>query len=61
MTEEGAGGMNTVVENAKGLTSCELLKQRVEEMVSDVNAKRKRDAAMLEGLSMRYKSAFAVL
>ena len=58
VTEENADGVKAVLENAKGLTSRELLKQSVEEMVSDINAKRKRDAAMLEGMLIRCQSAF---
>lgn len=58
LTEEGTDEAKAVLENAKGLTSRELLKQSVEEMVSDINAKRKRDAAMLEGMLSRCKSAF---
>ena len=49
--EEPVDGMKTVLEDARGLTSRELLKQSVEDLVSDINAKRKRDAAMLEGSS----------
>lgn len=33
-----------------GLTSRELLKQSAEELISDINAKRKRDVVMLEGM-----------
>lgn len=52
--EKGEDGTKDVLENVKGLTSRDLLKQSVEELVSDINAKRKRDATMLEGQLVRY-------
>ena len=58
VTGEVGNGIEAVPENSKGLTSREMLKQSAEELVSDINAKRKRDVAMMEGVLTSYGLPF---
>ena len=50
IARDGAVASHVDADKLKALTSSELLKSSAQQLVEDINSKRKRDTAVLEGL-----------